>query len=144
MSALYSTVLLRLALGAAAFPLLDPADARATLTAKPCGSHIALSLSLDEAGRITASGFALTACVVGQAAATVFARAAYGCTLADISRATDAISAWLSGDGPLPDWPDMALLADVIAHPARHNAALLPWRAAHAALAGAAEQGCAA
>ncbi|HEU4651716.1 MAG TPA: iron-sulfur cluster assembly scaffold protein, partial [Croceibacterium sp.] len=91
-------------------------------------------LALDAGGRIGALGLRVRACAVGQASAAIFARHATGRDLADLRRALAALEAWLGGEGPIPDWPDLAIVAPAHAYPARHGAMLLPWKAAVAAL----------
>ncbi|MGB7409056.1 MAG: hypothetical protein WA908_11165 [Pontixanthobacter sp.] len=44
------------------------------------------------------------------------------------------IACWLKDRGPLPDWPRLGILDEARAYPSRHDAILLPWRAATAAL----------
>lgn len=131
---LYTPEVLALATSLARWPL----DAHATLQGKArsqsCGSALALSLTLDEAGRIEVLGLAAQACAVGQASAAIFAAHAAGKTRAEIAAAHDAISAWLTGQAPPPDWPGLEAIAKARDYPARHGAILLPWRAALDAL----------
>lgn len=106
-----------------------------------CGSTIALGLALDEAGRVAKVGVRSQACAIGQAAAAIFADAAQGRTEADLAQAAQAITRWLGGEAPLPDWPGLSLIAAVRDYPARHGAVMLPWKAALAALSGEAATG---
>ena len=62
--------------------------------------------------------------------AAIFANAATGRDAADIARAHDALRAWLSGAGKLPDWPGLAAIAPARDYPGRHGAILLAWTAA--------------
>ncbi|MBU3993950.1 MAG: iron-sulfur cluster assembly scaffold protein [Alphaproteobacteria bacterium] len=94
-----------------------------------CGSTLALSLDTDGAGKIVALGVQAHACAIGQASAAVFARSAAGKARADFARAAAAITAWLAGEGPLPDWPGLAAIEPARAFPGRHGAILLAWKA---------------
>jgi len=132
---LYTPEVLALATALAAHPF-DPAMPFAGTARSPsCGSTLALSLRLDEAGRIAELGLRPQACAIGQASAAIFAAAVPGRTRADIARAEAQIAAWLAGTGPLPDWPGLGAIAAARDYPARHGAMLLPWRAALDALA---------
>lgn len=135
MSALYSSDILRLAVASAAYPPLAAHDTRIEQRAVPCGSRIILDLSFDDARRVCAIGFALTACAIGQSSAALLAAAISGRETDDLNAAHDALARWLGeADAPAPDWPGIAALAPARAYPARHGAALLPFAAAVAAL----------
>ena len=127
---LYSRELLGLAVELADYPY-DPAapflgDARS----RSCGS----TLSLSFADGFEALGMRVSACAVGQAAAAVFAASVHGCSAQDISAAATAIERWLAGEGDTPQWPRIGLLSPALPYRGRHEAILLPWRAAGAAL----------
>jgi len=131
---LYTPEVLALATRLAAHPF-DPAlPFTGTARSASCGSTLAVSLGLDQAGRITALGLRPQACAIGQASAAIFADAAPGRTRAEIAAAADAVSAWLAGEADLPDWPGLAAIAPARDFPARHGAILLPWKAALDAL----------
>jgi len=129
-TALYTPDVLALATGLAAFPLDDALPLKGEARSKSCGSVISLGLALDEAGRIGQVGVRAQACAVGQAAAAIFARSAPGRDARDVRAATDAMAAWLAGEGPLPDWPGLDAIAKVKHYPARHAAVMLAWKAA--------------
>lgn len=94
-----------------------------------------LGLMLDEDGRVARIGMQVSACAVGQASATLLAHGIIGAEPAAVRGAADALAAWLAGDGELPDWPaDLAPLVPARAHPGRHGALLMPWKAACEAL----------
>lgn len=136
---LYTPELLALAVELAEHPPLDAATARGEARSATCGSTLAIDLALDDGGRIARLGMRVRACAVGQAAAAIFARHARGRDLAGIREALARLEAWLDDEGrPMPDWPDLALVAPARAFPARHGAMLLPWKAAAAALSSAA------
>jgi len=131
---LYTPEVLALAASLAAHPF-DPAMPFSGRARSPsCGSTLAISLALDETGRIAALGLRPQACAIGQASAAVFAAAAPGRTRAGIAAAEQALAAWLGGTGDLPDWPGLAAIVPARDYPARHGAILLPWRAALDAL----------
>ncbi len=127
---LYTPEVLALATKLAAFPWDEALPLKGDARSRSCGSTIALALGTDEAGRIERVAVRSQACAVGQAAAAVFAEAAPGMTGADVRTAREAISRWLAGEAPLPDWPGLAAIAPAQAYPGRHGAILLAWQAA--------------
>lgn len=100
-----------------------------------CGSRMRVGIALDGSGAISRIGVAAQACAIGQAAASLMARAAVGLTQPDIAKAEGEIAAWLGGHGALPDWPGLEALAAVRDYPGRHGAFLLGWRAVLQAMA---------
>ncbi|EJL32960.1 iron-sulfur cluster assembly scaffold protein [Novosphingobium sp. AP12] len=132
---LYTPDVLGLAIELARYPLSDALPLRGEARSKSCGSTIVLGLSTSADGTVERIGVRSQACAIGQASAAIFASAAAGADAARIVRARDAIAAWLSGDGELPDWPGLETIAAARDYPARHGAVLLPWNAACQALA---------
>ena len=131
---LYTPEILALATALAAHPF-DPALPFTGQARSPsCGSTLAISLGLDDAGRIAALGLRPQACAIGQASAAIFAAAAQGRTRADLAATAAALAGWLAGEAPMPDWPGLAAIAPARDYPARHGAILLPWKAALDAL----------
>lgn len=131
---LYTPQVLALATQLAERPF-DPAmPRRGQARSTSCGSTLDLSLATDAGGRITGLGIRAQACAIGQAGAAIFAGAAQGRDAAQVAAALTAIERWLRDDGDLPDWPGLAAIAGARAHPARHGAVLLAWRAAIDAL----------
>jgi NifU-like protein involved in Fe-S cluster formation len=133
-TALYTPDVLRLATGLAAWPLEPDLPFTGRARSQSCGSTLAMGLALDGTDRIARIGLAAQACAIGQAAAAIFAADAVGHDRAAIVAGEAAVRAWLSDDGPLPDWPGLTAIARASAYPARHGAILLPWRAALDAL----------
>lgn len=132
---LYSPALLGLATGLARYPLGDNLPLRAEARSRSCGSVIAIGLALDDGGRIGRIGMRVSACAIGQASAALLAEGGLGADPANLRAATDALGAWLAGEGDLPGWPaPLDPLAPALAHPGRHGALLLPWKAAVEAL----------
>lgn len=140
-SKLYSQALLGLATGLAAFPLTDDLPLRAEARSRSCGSVIALGAALDEDGLIARIGIQVSACAIGQASAALLAQASTGAHPDRVSSTSKALEAWLAGEGNLPDWPGIDALAPALAHPGRHGALLMPWKAACIALSSAATGG---
>ncbi|KHK91490.1 iron-sulfur cluster assembly scaffold protein [Novosphingobium malaysiense] len=127
---LYTPEVLGLAIDLARYPLTDTLPLRSEARSKSCGSTIALGLSLAADGRIGKIGVRSQACAIGQASAAVFANAAVGMQSAEIHAAGRAIAAWLAGEGDIPDWPGLTVIAAARDYPARHGAVMLPWNAA--------------
>ncbi|WP_100258842.1 iron-sulfur cluster assembly scaffold protein [Qipengyuania seohaensis] len=127
---LYSPAFLSLAVELSRYPYDDMAPFQGQATSRTCGSSIRLSFDDD----LRSVGLQVTACAVGQAAATIFARHCANRNAADMAAMPGAIGAWLDGITAMPEWPDLEILQPAIAYPARHGAILLPWRAAVDAL----------
>lgn len=135
---LYSPALLSLATELAHYPL-DPAlPLVAEARSRSCGSVIALGLALGAGGAVERIGMQVSACAIGQASAALLARSARGADPGTIADTGAALAAWLAGEGELPGWPGLDVLAPALAHPGRHGALLLPWTAARDALSSAA------
>ncbi len=100
-----------------------------------CGSRMRVGIELDANGAISRIGIAAQACAIGQAAASLMARAAAGRNQQDFIKAEAEIVAWLGAQGPLPEWPGLDALAAVRDYPGRHGAFLLGWRAVLQAMA---------
>ncbi len=131
---LYTLEILRLAAATADHPRLAAADFSEQRRAPTCGSTMTVDLAFSPDGRVSAYGHDVKACALGQAAATILARAICGMTVAELVEGRDAFALWLATpDAPRPDWPDIELLAPARAYPARHGAMLLPFEAAVAA-----------
>ena len=131
---LYSPALLGLATGLAQYPFDPDLPLTAEARSRSCGSVIALGLALDESGRIARIGMRVSACAIGQASAALLAQGTIGAEPSRIAATAAGLSAWLAGEGDLPPWPGLEPLAPALAHPGRHGALLLPWKAAVAAL----------
>ena len=136
---LYSPRLLALATGLAAYPLTDETfPHRAEVRSRSCGSTLMLGVATDADGRVNGIGMQVAACAIGQGSAAIMADAAIGRTHADFAAILAAIDAWLAGEGALPDWPGFDALEAARAHPGRHEALRLPWKAMLAVLSSAA------
>lgn len=131
---LYTPEVLAATVELARFPLSGNFPLCGEARSASCGSRLELGLALDGAGRIAQVGIAARACAIGQASAAVFAQGAAGQSAHEVVEAHDAIARWLAGDGAMPDWPRLSLVAPAAAYPARHGAMLLAWTAAARAL----------
>ncbi len=131
---LYTPEILGAATMLADFAWNESLPLRGEARSRRCGSTLALGLAVDAGGRIAMLGLRAHACAIGQAAACVFARAAKGRNGAEIAQARAALAAWLAGEGAMPDWPGTILVEPALDYPARHDAILLAWDAALAAL----------
>lgn len=132
---LYTPEMLALATRLGEFRWDNTLPLRGEARSRSCGSRIELALAIDLHGRITALGMRPHACAVGQAAAALFAQSAKGRNAAELAESCVLLTAWLAGEGDVPDWPGIALLEPVRAYPARHAAILLAWESALVALA---------
>ena len=131
---LYTPEMLALAVELADYPLAGAWVCEAELRSRTCGSSVRIGLALRGEEQIDTVGLQSAACAVGQSAAAIFAGDAMGRTSADIDRAIDELEGWLSGSADKPTWARIEQLAPAIPHRGRHEAILLPWRAARAAL----------
>lgn len=133
-SRLYTPELLGLAAGLADFPLTAALPLRAEHRSRTCGSVIALGLARDDRGLVSDVGMKVSACAIGQASAALLAQSVKGREPGDVRDTAQALEAWLAGEGDLPLWPGIGAVEPARAHPGRHGALLLPWKAACAAL----------
>jgi NifU-like protein involved in Fe-S cluster formation len=133
-TALYTPELLGLATSLADFSFDPGLPLQATVRSRSCGSAVTLGLETDASGRIARIGIKAQACAIGQSAAALFASGAASCDAEMIVVTERALTMWLSGVGPRPDWPGLAVLEPAIAYPGRHEAIMLSWKAALAAL----------
>lgn len=138
---LYTPEMLALAVELARWPQWEGDALSGAARSPTCGSTLAVQFALGADGRIDKIGLRVRACAVGQAAAAIFARHAAGCDLAEISRVLAEMETWLAGEGAMPDWPDLSLIAAARDFRGRHGAMLLPWKAAVGALSNAAHAG---
>ena len=135
-SALYTTDILRLALGAAAYPRLVAPHGSSDERTPVCGSRIVMDVALGPDGRIASVGMDVHACAMGQASAGLFAASARGCDRGDVLIARNGLAEWLAGARAVPPgWPGIEALVAARAYPARHAAILLPFNAASQAMA---------
>ncbi len=131
---LYTSDILSLAVEVAQYPFDGTAAVQSDVRSRSCGSTLSLSIEVNGDGGVETVGMRVLACAVGQAAAAIFARDVKGRTRDDLQRQAEALLSWLNRGGPQPQWAGIELLDTARAYPARHDAVLLPWRAALQAL----------
>ena len=131
---LYSPHLLSLAVELAQYPANSALPLFGEAKSATCGSVVSLYLETDKAKRIFDVGIQAQACAVGQAAAAIFARHAKGTDFSEIENTMTALDLWFDGSGPMPEWPDLAIISVAQEFPGRHGAIRLPWQAAYRAL----------
>ena len=127
---LYTPQILALAVELGSYPYDADAPIKGAARSRTCGG----TLSISFADRRSRPGLQVTACAIGQAAAAIFARHFPRGGLESLKPSADRIANWLADEAPLPDWPDLDLIASAREYPARHGAILLPWNAAIDAL----------
>ncbi len=100
-----------------------------------CGSRVTVDIDLDDQGRVAGLGMLVRACALGQASAALMGRHAAGRTPAELAAARNALTAWLAGEGAMPDWPGLEALAPALPHSGRHPSIRLAFEAAAEAAA---------
>jgi len=125
---LYTPEVLALATELARYRLDDSLPLRTEARSRSCGSTIMLGIALSD-GCIARLGLRSQACAIGQASAAIFARHATERPADEIVATAQAVARWVGGEGPLPDWPDLELIAAARDFPGRHGAMMLPWNA---------------
>lgn len=128
-AALYTPEVLMLATGLVNHRWDDQFALQGAARSPSCGSTLKVGVDLDAEGRIARIGVAAQACAIGQAAGAIMANAAAGRSMDDFVQAEGALQRWLAGEGELPDWPGLSVLAPARDFPGRHGAILLGWRA---------------
>ena len=127
---LYNTEILRLA---ATIPhherLVDPMGS-AEKRSPVCGSRVTVDVNVDDDGRVSEVGLLVRACALGQASSSLMAASVIGRSPEELAAARDMLSAWLAGEGPLPDWPGFELFTPALPHSARHASIRLAFEAA--------------
>lgn len=135
---LYNTEMLRLAASIPHHARLAHPHGTSEKRSPVCGSRVTVDVALDRTGRVAEVGLLVRACALGQASASLLAQAILGRTPGELAAARDALARWLAGEGDLPDWPGLALLAPARDYPARHPSIRLAFEAAAEAAAVAA------
>lgn len=127
---LYNKEILRLAASIPHHARLADAMASSEKRSPVCGSRVTVDVDLGEDGRVSAVGLLVRACALGQASSSLLAAHVIGRSPAELVAARDALAAWLSGAGPLPEWPGFELFEPALPHSARHASILLAFEAA--------------
>ncbi len=95
-----------------------------------CGSRVTVDVDLGEGGRVARVGTLVRACLLGQASSTLMARHVVGRSPEEIAAARDALTAWLAGEGTVPDWPGLDIFTPGLKLTARHPSIRLAFEAA--------------
>ncbi|HSJ79403.1 MAG TPA: iron-sulfur cluster assembly scaffold protein, partial [Erythrobacter sp.] len=119
---LYSPALLALAADLARYPFAEELPLQAEARSRTCGSVITVGLAQDDHGLITRIGMQVSACAIGQASAALLAQGITGTTPGLVRQTASGLSAWLAGEGELPQWRGIDALAPARDHPGRHGA----------------------
>jgi NifU-like protein involved in Fe-S cluster formation len=143
MTDIYSNALLQLAADIPHAERLAVPHASATKVSRICGSQLTLDLRFDEAGRIADLGMDVSACALGQASASVFARHAIGADQSEVEGARASLKAMLQQGGAAPSgrFSELEVLAPAASYRQRHGSILLAFEAAVEAMAANAASG---
>ena len=125
---LYNIDILRLAASIPHHERLDDPMASSEKRSPICGSRVTVDINLID-GRVTEIGMLVRACALGQASSSLFAAHAVGKTPSELAIARDALTAWLAGEGSVPDWPDLDIFAPALTVTARHPSIRLAFEA---------------
>ena len=132
---LYTTDILRLAASLSEPRELERADGCAEVRSPTCGSHVALTVQLDDDRRVEVLSLRVHACAFGQASAALVERHARGRAHHEVAEALVELSRWLVDDqAEHASWPGFETLEPARHRKARHAAILLPFRALLAAI----------
>ena len=127
---LYNTEILRLAATIPHHDRLPDPMGSAEKRSPICGSRVTVDVNVDAAGRVSEVGLLVRACALGQASSSLLGASVIGKSPEELAAARDALTAWLAGEGPLPDWPGFALFTPALPHSARHASIRLAFEAA--------------
>ena len=128
--AIYNKDVLRLAADITGIEAIENPDATASLRSPLCGSSIEISITLRD-DRISGYSQKIKACALGQASASVMAKAAIGKSKKEIQTARAKVVEMLTRGTVLPkgDWAPLTALAPAKEAKPRHGAILLPFDA---------------
>ena len=127
---LYNAEILRLAASIPHHARLEHAAATAEKRSPICGSRVTVDVGIDDGGRVSEVGLLVRACALGQASASLLAADILGKTPEELTAARDALTAWLSGEGDIPDWPGLRVFEPALTYTARHPSIRLAFEAA--------------
>ena len=141
MSDIYTNDLLELAADIPHIGRLPDPDGSASRVSRICGSELTLDLKVAD-GRIADLGLEVKACALGQASASVFARAALGADLEEIRVTREALRLMLKEGAPAPNGRFSALkaLQPAASYRQRHGSIMLAFDAAEQAFEAALSQ----
>lgn len=127
---LYNTQILRLAASIPHLARLPSPMATAERRSPICGSRVTVDVTLDRDGRVAEVGMLVQACALGQASSALLGESVVGKTASEVATARDQLTAWLAGEGALPEWPGFDLFTPALPHRARHASIRLAFEAA--------------
>lgn len=132
---LYNAKILELAGNIPRLGRLDSPDATATVRSRLCGSTVTVDLALD-GDRVADFAHDVRACALGQASSAVMAANVVGATADELRALRETMYRMLKEGGapPTGKWADLAALAPVKDHKARHASTLLTFDAVVKAL----------
>ena len=127
---IYNKDVLRLASNITGVAPIEQVDASATHRSSLCGSSIEISISVRDK-RITGYSQKIKACALGQASASVMAKAVIGKSKKEIQIARETVLEMLMEGTVRPsgDWAELSALAPARDAKSRHGAILLPFDA---------------
>jgi NifU-like protein involved in Fe-S cluster formation len=130
MEELYTRSLLERAANIGHLGHLPHVDAKASCQAKLCGSTLSVELAITD-GVVTGFAQQVSACALGQAAASIIAEKIIGRPLAELKALSQIMQDMLKNNGPPPSspWRDLALFLPIRDFPARHASTLLVFTA---------------
>jgi NifU-like protein involved in Fe-S cluster formation len=131
---LYNTEILRLAASIPHHQRLAAPMGSSEKRSPICGSRVTVDVNLAD-GRVSEVGMLVRACALGQASSSLLAANILGKTPGDLTVARDGLTAWLAGEGPQPDWPDLDIFTPALTVTARHPSIRLAFEAAAEAAA---------
>ena len=127
---LYNAEILRLAASIPHHARLEHAAATAEKRSPICGSRVTVDVGIDDGGRVSEVGLLVRACALGQASASLLAADILGKPPEELTAARDALTAWLSGEGDIPDWPGLRVFEPALTYTAHHPSIRLAFEAA--------------
>ena len=138
---MYSEAVKALARRAAARGGLDAPDGAAAVSNPLCGDRVRVEIALC-GGRVARAAHAVRGCIPCRAAAAALDAALPGLDAAALEGARAALRAMLGGGAPAfaAPWTDLAHFRPVARHKSRHECVMLPFNAAAAAFADAAQR----
>ncbi len=141
---LYSGRILELAADIPRTTRLERPSATVRKRSPLCGSTVTVDIVYED-GRIADFGQDVKACALGQASASVVARAIVGCTADQVVRARDQLRAMLTAEGPVPDAPfdGLEVLLPAREFRNRHASIMLCLEASVEAISAARKAACA-
>jgi NifU-like protein involved in Fe-S cluster formation len=124
---LYAKDLLRLAAAATGAGRLQAFDAEGSAYNPACGDRIAVTLRVDDAGRIVEIAHETSACVLAQASASLLGANLEGADEASVRRLRADVGSMLrEGDVPEPPFSGYSALSGASPYRNRHTCVLLP------------------